>query len=116
MDPGRFHPAGNMMAGHGDDMPAISGWRWGPGGDGARSAKCDTAADNVRIHAGADPICIWRHLGAATPDDTPRFCGLPGMTAKVGITRGTGKSDATGIRERATGEPAAADRSRCGLD
>ena len=47
MDPGRFHPAGNMMAGHGDDMPAISGWRWGQAQDGSKSAKRDTAADNV---------------------------------------------------------------------
>jgi xylulose-5-phosphate/fructose-6-phosphate phosphoketolase len=31
---------------HGDDMPAISAWRWGQGG-GARPAKRDTAADNV---------------------------------------------------------------------
>jgi xylulose-5-phosphate/fructose-6-phosphate phosphoketolase len=35
------------IARHGDDMPAISGWRWGQGSAGARSAKRDTAADNV---------------------------------------------------------------------
>jgi hypothetical protein len=28
-------------------MPAISGWRWGKIGEGSRSAKRDTAADNV---------------------------------------------------------------------
>jgi xylulose-5-phosphate/fructose-6-phosphate phosphoketolase len=32
---------------HGDDMPAISGWKWGRDQDGARTAKRDTAADNV---------------------------------------------------------------------
>ena len=32
---------------YGDDMPAISGWRWGQAQVGARSAKRDTAADNV---------------------------------------------------------------------
>jgi len=35
------------IAQHGDDMPAISGWRWGQAQDGPRSAKHDTAADNV---------------------------------------------------------------------
>jgi xylulose-5-phosphate/fructose-6-phosphate phosphoketolase len=32
---------------HGDDMPAIFGWRWGLGADGSGAAKRDTAADNV---------------------------------------------------------------------
>jgi xylulose-5-phosphate/fructose-6-phosphate phosphoketolase len=35
------------IAQYGDDMPAISGWRWGQIRDGASSAKRDTAADNV---------------------------------------------------------------------
>ena len=32
---------------HGDDMPAISGWKWGQAKEGAGAAKRDTAADNV---------------------------------------------------------------------
>jgi xylulose-5-phosphate/fructose-6-phosphate phosphoketolase len=35
------------IARHGDDMPAISGWRWGQGRDDPGAAKRDTAADNV---------------------------------------------------------------------
>ena len=35
------------IAKHGDDMPAISGWKWGRSGGGPGSAKRDTAADNL---------------------------------------------------------------------
>ena len=35
------------IAEHGDDMPTISGWKWGKSGGGPGSAKRDTAADNV---------------------------------------------------------------------
>jgi xylulose-5-phosphate/fructose-6-phosphate phosphoketolase len=37
----------HYIAKYGDDMPAISGWRWGQSGAGPKAAKRDTAADNV---------------------------------------------------------------------
>jgi len=37
----------HYIAAHGDDMPAISGWRWGQDRAAARPALRDTAADNV---------------------------------------------------------------------
>jgi hypothetical protein len=41
-----FHLTGDVMARHGDDVMAISGWRWGQGGVVVRLAKRDMAADN----------------------------------------------------------------------
>ena len=35
------------IAKYGDDMPTISGWKWGQSGAGPASTKRDTAADNV---------------------------------------------------------------------
>ena len=35
------------IARHGDDMPALGGWKWGQSGGGPAAAKRDTAADNV---------------------------------------------------------------------